>query len=102
MNDIYVLIDNKLNQIICPLMRLPEIWANINGLHLLPKEKLDDLTWAGHPNLSWKQIDNVPEGLSVPNNWLEISQNNMKQLCPEIDISTIKILNRENISSNCS
>lgn len=90
MNDIYVLIDIKLNMIICPPMRLPHVWANINGLNFLPEEKLIDLTWAGHPNLSWRLSNKVPDGLDVSDEWMEISKNNIKKLLPKIDVESTK------------
>ena len=75
MNDIYVLIDIKLKEIICPPMRLPEIWANINGLNLLLKKK------TFRPNLGRssqfkfrRRLNNVPEGFGIPNDWISISK----------------------------
>ena len=90
MNDIYVLIDIKSKEIICPPIRLPEIWANINGLNLLPQEKLLDLTWAGHPNLSWRLLNNVPEGFDVHDDWISISKNNIKELLPHVNVDDIQ------------
>jgi hypothetical protein len=90
MNDVYVLIDTRLNQIICPPIKLPNVWANIIGLSLLSDEKLIDLTWAGHPNLSWRNLNNVPIDIDVPDSWLEISKNNIKQLLPDFDVEGVK------------
>ena len=53
MLDLYVLVDISKSEILTPLNKLPENWANVSGLNFFDDEKLSDLSWAGHNNLGW-------------------------------------------------
>lgn len=81
MNELYVLVDLKENTIISPLMELPSDWANINGLNLFPKDKIKNLSWAGHENLGWISFSdkNLSE-FSAPDQWLEMSKLKLKSI----------------------
>mgnify|MGYP007063396853 CR=1 FL=1 len=74
MNDFYVLIHLELNLIICPVMKLPKDWCNISGLNLLSYEKIYDLEWAGHKDLSWRKLSDIPDEFSGSKEWLDISK----------------------------
>ena len=67
---------------ICDLAQvLPENWKNIQGLNLFSDEKLQDLTWAGHPGFGWVKLSsfNLSKYTSLPE-WLELSKNGLKTI----------------------
>lgn len=79
MLDLYVLADISKSEILTPLNKLPENWANVSGLNFFDDEKLSDLSWAGHNNLGWLPSDN--ENLSsftTSTNWMDSSKANIK------------------------
>lgn len=79
MLDLYVLADISKSEILTPLNKLPENWANVSGLNFFDDEKLSDLSWAGHNNLGWFPSDN--ENLSsftTSTNWMDSSKANIK------------------------
>lgn len=79
-NDYYVLVDYNLNQIIDHIKQLPENWINISGLPNYSDQKLEDLSWAGHPNLGWiKTSSQKLANFTYTSEWLEINKNNLKQ-----------------------
>jgi len=79
-NDYYVLVDYNLNQIIDHIKPLPENWSNISGLPNYSDQKLEDLTWAGHPGLGWIKISSTKiSKLKYSPEWLEINKNNLKE-----------------------
>lgn len=78
-NDYYVLVDYNLNQIIDHVKQLPENWINISGLPNYSDERLEDLTWAGHPTLGWIKISSQKlSDFTYTDEWLEINKNNLK------------------------
>ena len=81
MNDLYVLVDSKLNLIITPMMKLPSNWGNICGLNLLSEEKISDLSWAGEKHLGWKKItDPNLNTVDVTEEWIGFQKANLKQM----------------------
>lgn len=81
MNNLYVLVDKNLGQIINHIQELPEDWKNISGLKYLPQEKIEDLAWAGHPNLAWIKVksDDI-SNYTYSDEWLEFSKANAKSI----------------------
>ena len=79
MNDFYVLIHLELNTILCPIMEIPKDWCNINGLNLLSYDKIYDLEWAGHKDLSWRKLSEIPADTYGTGDWLELSKNSLKE-----------------------
>ena len=55
----YVLVDTEKKLIIDKIQELPEYWKNISGLPGLSDEELEDLSWAGHFNLGWININSA-------------------------------------------
>ena len=81
MNELYVLVDSKLNLIISPIMELPSNWGNISGVKFLSEEKLADLSWAGEKNLGWKKItDPDLNTVNVSEEWIGFQRANLKDL----------------------
>jgi len=81
MNDYYVLVDYELSKIINVLNPLQENWSNINGLKNYPDEQLENLSWAGHPNLGWIRITSPNiSNFTYDEGWLETSKNNLKKI----------------------
>jgi hypothetical protein len=79
-NDYYVLVDYNLNQIIDHVKKLPNNWVNISGLPNYSDQKLEDLTWAGHPTLGWINISSPKlSEFTYSDEWLEINKNNLKK-----------------------
>ena len=83
MNDFYVLIHIELNQILCPIMEMPKNWCNINGLNLLPYDEVYSLEWAGHKDLSWRKLSDIPDGAVGTEDWLQLSKNSLKEHVPD-------------------
>ena len=70
MNDLYVLVDTKINLIISPIMELPSTWGNMCGVKNLSEEKLFDLGWAGEKGLGWRRItDPELKTFNVTDDW---------------------------------
>lgn len=81
MNNYYVLVDYELNKIINVLNPLQENWNNISGLKNYTDEELENLGWAGHPNLGWIKITSPSIlNFTCDDEWLEISKNNLKKI----------------------
>lgn len=81
MNELYVLVDSKLNLIISPIMELPLNWGNVSGIKFLSEEKLKDLSWAGESNLGWKKItDPDLSTVGVTKEWIHFQGANLKQI----------------------
>lgn len=81
MNDYYVLVDYELNEIITHLGPLPENWGNIYGLGNFDDKKLENLSWAGHPNFGWiKASSKKILNFSYTPEWLDFSKSNIKSL----------------------
>lgn len=74
MNELYVLVDLRLKSIISPVMKLPKNWCNIMGLNILSYEEIYDLNWAGHKDLSWRKLSDVPNEFFGSKEWLDISK----------------------------
>jgi hypothetical protein len=83
MNDFYVLIHLELNQILCPIMEIPKTWCNINGLDLLSYDEIYDLEWAGHKDLGWRKLSDIPDDAVGTGDWLQLSKNSLKEHVPE-------------------
>jgi len=48
------------NEPLNELQELPDNWKNIFGLHA-SKDRLGDLSWAGHDDMGWFEIGPAPE-----------------------------------------
>ena len=48
------------NEPLSELQELPDNWKNIFGLHA-SKDRLGDLSWAGHEDMGWFEIGPAPE-----------------------------------------
>ena len=76
-----MLVDSKKNLIISPIMELPLNWGNISGVKSLPKEKLEDLSWAGEVGLGWKKItDPNLITVNVNEDWIGFQRENLKKI----------------------
>lgn len=81
MNELYVLVDTKINLIISPIMELPSTWGNISGVKHLSEEKLSDLGWAGEKGLGWRRItDPELKTFNVTDDWMGFQRANLKQI----------------------
>lgn len=79
MNDYYVLVDYELNQIITHLSPLPQDWNNVYGLVNFDDKKLENLSWAGHPNLGWiKASSKKIFDYSYTPEWLDFTKTKLK------------------------
>ena len=79
MIDLYTLVDTNTMQIMTPLSKLPENWANVSGLNFFDNHKLSNLSWAGHPNLGWFSYKNgALRTFSTSANWMDSSKANIK------------------------
>lgn len=84
MNDFYVLVDLKNKTILCPIMELPNDWANVSGLNLMSDSKISNLTWAGHSNLGWKRFsDESLIEYSTSDDWFDASKLKLKSCIKE-------------------
>lgn len=104
MNDYYVLVDYELNQIITHLSPLPENWNNIYGLGNFNDKKLENLYWAGHPNLGWiKASSKKIFDFSYTPEWVEFTKNKLKLLISkkrnEIETTVLEYKNCKIVSN---
>jgi hypothetical protein len=84
MNDYYVLVDYDLNEIITHLSPLPQDWNNVYGLGNFDDEKLENLFWAGHPNLGWIRASSKKIfDFSYTQEWFDFTKNKLKSLISE-------------------
>lgn len=85
LNDYYVLVDTHSMLVIDKIQKLPENWFNIAGLPGLTDDQLKNLTWAGHYNKGWINIqtEEIKKYSSSVEN-LELNKNEFKRLITEL------------------
>ena len=95
---LYVLVDYNLNQIISPVNRLTPNWCNISGLDLVSTQRLADMSWAGiTTNFSWREVNDIPEGVTGSTDWATTSKLNVKFLVEKGEVSETEAESVNNI-----
>jgi len=81
MNNLYTYVNHDQLTIDNLAQLLPENWKNIQGLNLFSDEKLQDLSWAGHPGYGWVKLSSfdLSSYASLPE-WLDLSKNGVKNI----------------------
>lgn len=75
----YVLVDKSAKAVLNHPIDLPENWGNISCLPALSDEELEDLEWAGQPNLAWIKFDSeFPEDYIFAESWESFAKETVK------------------------